>query len=181
MGKLFFPLSNYFFFKSIKYISPFNFGLLKISENFTHLTFPKIRAFKPLWLLLGQGFEINPKMRCWLSKRSQIQTSLVKIQFHVVFTFRNDLSLLTTKTNLDNTKDDGRWRTIKRWECWQGMTKWQQMITWVSNRDIQNTKSTMLDTNIFFSSNRGHEMSRAEGIGHDVGGYQEIHRNHYRH
>jgi len=44
----------------------------------------------------------------------------------------------------------------------------------------QNTKN-MLDTNIFFSSNRGHEMLRVEGIGHNVGGYQEIHRSHYKH
>jgi hypothetical protein len=29
----------------MKYISPFNFGLLKTSENLTHLTFPKFLEF----------------------------------------------------------------------------------------------------------------------------------------
>ncbi len=51
----------------------------------------------------------------------------------------------------------------------------------MSKGDIENTKNIMLDTNIFFSSNRGHEMLRVEGIGHNVGGYQEIHKSHYKH
>jgi hypothetical protein len=57
-----------------------------------------------------------PRWDVDLSNVPKFKRSLVKIEIGVVFLFRNDLSLLTTKTNLDDTKDDERWGIIKRWE-----------------------------------------------------------------
>ncbi len=45
----------------------------------------------------------------------------------------------TTKTHINNTKDDKRWETTKGWGCRQGTTKWQQAIGKVLKRHARNT------------------------------------------
>lgn len=87
----------------------------------------------------------------WLSKHSQIQTSLVKIEIGVVFWFENDLSLVDNKNTPNNIKD------VKRWECQQWTTKQQQVIVRVLKTDAWNTKSVRLNMKIFFLKNRGHQ------------------------
>jgi hypothetical protein len=43
------------------------------------------------------------------------------------------------KTHLNNTMDVEKWKRTKIYECWQGMTKWQEIIR-VLKRHIGNTK-----------------------------------------
>jgi hypothetical protein len=78
----------------------------------------------------------------------------------------------TTKTHPNNANDDKRWGTTKRLECQQGMTKWQQMITWCKKGMLETLGALGWTWKLSFRATRGIKMLKVEGVGYDVKGHK---------
>jgi hypothetical protein len=61
------------------------------------------------------------------------------------------------ETHLNNTTDAKKWKRTKRYECWQGMTKWQQEIIGVLKRHIGNIEDVKWNIILFLPSNKRHQ------------------------
>ncbi len=71
-----------------------------------------------------------------------------------------------------NANDDKRRGTTKRLEYQQGMTKWQQMITWCKKGMLETLGALGWTWKLSFQAIGGTKMLRVEGIGYDVKGHQ---------